>query len=354
MESRIRQTLSRAFDQEVAENASLENLGGHASLRIYWRITLSEAGPRAESTLMAMVLPEGFDPGKSEEGGENPETAELPFVNVQRYLARLGLPVGAIDFVDMELGVLLLEDLGNTMFENIYLNAPDQAEAHYQRAIDLLVDFQVATLDDGECDCIGYEKSFDEALLLWELDHYREWGLDEHYGAEQLGARRDELQTYFQQIVDKLLDLPQTLVLRDYQSRNIMEKGGVLHLIDFQDALMGPFVYDLVALLRDSYIVLDPELVARLVAYYVEAGQAKDLPWCEDEALVKEAFYLQTVQRKLKDAGRFIFIDKVKGNPNFLPYYEPSIGYVQDALERLEFTELAQLLSEVEPAFGKE
>jgi len=352
MESRIRSTLLDAYGAQVAERAQLLNLGGHASLRIYWRVNHAEPGPRGEKSQMAMVLPEGFDPSKSDEGGDTPEVQELPFVNVQRYLQRIGLPVGAIDVIDMERGVLLLEDLGDQTFEQAYLDNPSNAEALYRSAIDLLINVQVQCLDDGECDTIAYEKSFDESLLLWELDHYREWGLDAHYGPAKLGERREELSAIFQEIVEELLDLPQCLVLRDFQSRNIMRKDDKWVLIDFQDALFGPFIYDLVALLRDSYIELEPCLVDRLVDYYGEKGRAADLPWCEEQELVRRAFHVQTVQRKLKDAGRFIFIDQVKNNATFLPYYKPSIGYVKNALTHLPHLDrLAKLLAEVEPAW---
>ena len=44
---------------------------------------------------------------------------------------------------------------------------------------------------------------------------------------------------------------------RDYHSRNLMLHDGSLYIIDFQDARMGPDTYDLVSLLRDSYVDLD-------------------------------------------------------------------------------------------------
>jgi hypothetical protein len=46
-------------------------------------------------------------------------------------------------------------------------------------------------------------------------------------------------------------------------------------------------------------------------------------------------FDVVTVQRKLKDAGRFVFIDRVKKNPSFLPYFEPSLAKVRASLARL-------------------
>src|SRR4029079_18652976 len=109
--------------------------------------------------------------------------------------------------------------------------------------------------------------------------------------------------------------LPQGFVYREYQSRNIMVVDARrLVWIDFQDALLGPRVYDLVALLNDSYQEFDRAFVeARMAEYAKEAG----IDPAEQDALLGE-FDLVTVQRKLKDAGRFVFIDRTKQNPSFL------------------------------------
>ena len=61
------------------------------------------------------------------------------------------------------------------------------------------------------------------------------------------------------------------------------------------------------------------------------------------------------MQRKLKDSGRFVFIDRVKKNPNFLPFIPSSLRYVKDALARLpELAELAAVLAQVDPALRTE
>jgi len=53
-----------------------------------------------------------------------------------------------------------------------------------------------------------------------------------------------------------------------------------------------------------------------------------------DEREFVAFFDLLTVQRKLKDAGRFVFIDQVKKNPSFLVHIPSSLKYVKDALAR--------------------
>ena len=197
---------------------------------------------------------------------------------------------------------------------------------------------------------IAHDRAFDPTLLRWELDHFTEWGLEAQYGEASIAPHTAEIGRWFEHIVDALMEVPQCVVFRDYQSRNIMCKEGELVLIDFQDALMGPCIYDLVALLRDSYIALDDEMVGLLVGDYIERGQRAGLSWCANEADVRRWFALQTIQRKLKDAGRFIYIDRVKNNPSFLHYYEPSLKYVHHAIAQLpELEELGQLLGTLEP-----
>ena len=55
-------------------------------------------------------------------------------------------------------------------------------------------------------------------------------------------------------IAEELAAEPRVLCHRDYHSRNLMLHDGSLYIIDFQDARMGPDTYDLVSLLRDSYV----------------------------------------------------------------------------------------------------
>src|SRR5678815_1467596 len=101
--------------------------------------------------------------------------------------------------------------------------------------------------------------------------------------------------------------------------------------IDFQDALLGPRVYDLVALLSDSYQEFDTDFIDERLDEYAEhmclGSHAR--------IRLQREFDFVTVQRKLKDAGRFIFIDRTHGNPSFLDFVEPTIGKARAAMQRL-------------------
>jgi hypothetical protein len=101
--------------------------------------------------------------------------------------------------------------------------------------------------------------------------------------------------------------------------------------IDFQDAMLGPRVYDLVALLGDSYQTFDRAFVdSRLSEFCTEL----DLDEAAEAELSRQ-FDMVTVQRKLKDAGRFVFIERKNGNQSFLKFIGPTIEKARASLARL-------------------
>jgi hypothetical protein len=291
----------------------------------------------------------GDNATKSDEIVKGAAPTELPFINVQRYLAAAGVAVPEVFRLDTEHGLVYLEDLGDVTFESRVAGAGDDVRRrYYQAAIDQLVAMQRYAAAHPDPGCVAFSRGFDFDLLHWELEHFREYGL-EAQGHQPTPAERDELDRQFRAIATELAEAPRGFVHRDYQSRNLMVQdagGGFrLRVIDFQDALLGTAAYDLVGLLRDSYVALSPSLLDELVAYHARRA---DVPFEPFSAL----FDLQTVQRKLKDAGRFVFIDRVKKNPSFLVHIPSSLSYVARALERLpRLASLRQILARYLPQF---
>lgn len=323
-------------------------LRGDASSRSYYRLELDApargAGP---ATLIAMRLPQ--DPQKSDERDGGEATTELAFVDVQRMLRARGLPVPEIYVDDTRGRVLLLEDLGDETFEQRLLATPEAAhEALYAEAVDLLARMHRACGEREDANAsVAFRRSFDRALLRWELDHFREFGLEALHGA-LAPADRQALDASFDVLADDCTALETGFVHRDYQSRNLMwARDGRLTIIDFQDALQGPAAYDLVALLCDSYVSLPEALQRAMIDRYARA-MAMD---AQARGRFEAGFWQLAVQRKLKDAGRFVFIDRVRGNPDFLRWYPQSLVYVGRALRVLGDDSLHALVTRLVPGF---
>lgn len=343
-------TLEAALRDQVAQatgqpqhGAPVQPLKGDASNRSYLRV-----GTWPDS-LVVMVMP--LQARASEEASGSAVAEELPFLDVQRYLSQLGVRVPSILRYDEPAGMMVLEDLGDVTLEKAL--AGTAAEQLYTTAVDLLAGLRTAAEARPEPGSIAFRRGFDEELYLWELHHFREWGLEAWSGKVPTAEERAVLQASFQDIARRLAAAPRGFTHRDYQSRNLMVKDGELVVIDFQDALQGPRAYDLVALLRDSYVALDEELVDAMLRRYQEQVARVTGERAEPEAF-RQFFDLLTVQRKLKDAARFEYIHRVKHNPSFLPHIPQSLAYVRRAFERLPADAPVQALRRVASAYVPE
>jgi aminoglycoside/choline kinase family phosphotransferase len=333
--------VKRTFSAEL----SAAPMPGGASTRRYYRVSLPGR------TAVAMFVPEGPKP---EEVQKAHAGTRWPFLEVRDLLAERGVDVPAVLAEDTDRGWLVIEDLGDETLANWLSKNPSHKAALYEKAVCDLAKGQRAleALPEGS---VVSSRTFDFDLLRWEIEHFREWGLD---ARNKPLANADDV-AQWNAIADglarRVASLPQGFVHRDYQSRNLMVvPGDPLRIvwIDFQDALLGPRVYDLVALLNDSYQQFDRAFVeARLADYAMAAG----LDEGEHCRLVEE-FDVVTVQRKLKDAGRFVFIDRMKGNPSFLKFVTPTIHKVDGALARLatEDADMAALQQILRRALGDE
>ncbi len=316
----------------------LEAMAGGASPRRFYRARF-EAGKSA----VVMVVPESTpDLVKARELGRG-----WPFLELRELLASKGIRVPELLVADTARGLLLVEDLGLTLAEHLE-QAPGARSELYLGAVRDLARAQRA-LEPLPSDSIVRLRAFDYTLLHWEVEHFREWGLE----ARGIALREADAKIFDRAAVhlaQTIAGLPRGYVHRDYQSRNLMVCAPRLGWIDFQDSLMGPRAYDLVALLCDSYQPFDRTFVEHCLDEYASVA---NLDSAARQALGRE-FDLITVQRKLKDAGRFVFIERTKNDPSFLRYVEPTLAIVRQALARLRddaaLLELEQLLARVCPA----
>lgn len=339
----LRDQVTSATGRSFAD-APIRKLKGDASNRSYYRVGTPPAA------YVVMVMPPDATK-RSEEATKGEPPKELPFVNVHRYLSAIGIRVPQILRYDEPAGMMVLEDLGDVTFEQALEGGKHQARL-YTEAVQLLARLRVHAEKNPDPSCLAFTRDFDEDLYDWELHHFREWGLEAWSGQKPSASERAFLDRTFRDIAQRLAEAPRGFTHRDYQSRNIMVKNGELIVIDFQDALRGPRQYDLVALLRDSYVELDDAFVDQMLDVYLAEFEAAGGERMDAKAF-KDFFHLLTVQRKLKDAGRFEFIHRVKGNPGFLVSIPASLRYVKAAFARRpELAELQAVIAKYVPELG--
>jgi len=327
----------------ATEDVAVERRPGHASVRSYWR-----ARHPGGTVMVMFVSPDA----PSDEIGKGGPTGPAPFVAVLRYLEGIGVRVPELRAWSQADGFAVLEDLGDDMMVT-RLETGAAREPLYRAAISQLAAMRVRAAAAPDPACVAFQRRYDEDLYSWELEHFVEW-MPATLGDPGLSpAERRVVDRCFGDLAARLAAEPEGLTHRDYQSRNIMVlPGGALAVIDFQDALLGPRAYDLVSLLRDSYVPLERDFIVQMVRHYLDKTAALGGPEL-DPAQFAEIFDLVTVQRKLKDAGRFVYLDRVKGNPDFLRFVPAALGYVRDAFGRLpELRALQDVLTRHVPELG--
>jgi N-acetylmuramate 1-kinase len=310
-----------------SHEAKVVQLTGDASDRRYFRVLFREEPPRV---LAVHPGPIDFD--------------ALPFVNVARLLSSMPVPVPRILDHSRELGIIALEDLGDVTLQ-AHVGAASAAEhaALYREAVALISTIQHRGRELESSQYVPYSVAFDVEKLTWELRFFTKHFLEAYRGATLSNATREALSEEYAQIAAELAAEPRVLCHRDYHSRNLMLHNGRLYIIDFQDARMGPDTYDLVSLLRDSYVDFSAQQLEALIAFFLAnrgASAAEDTDF-------QRRFDLMALQRNLKALGTFGFQTTSRGNPVYIQYIPRTLTYVRANLARYNrFGRLRDLLAQ--------
>lgn len=340
---------------EVADTLELE---GDAGTRSYVRLHLR--GSDAPSSVMAMLIASDGSARSAEETPGAPPHDEIPFLNVGRFLARHGLPVPEVHAAEEARGVILLEDLGDlSLAEAAALAAPAEREAILAPAIELLA--RLASLVSVPAKgCYAFSSRYEHAAIDRELQVVATHGIAHARGLGILEAGADaELEAALAPLGARIAAQPQAWMHRDYHGWNLhLDASGSVRLIDFQDATIGPALYDLASFLtdRDTDRFVDPALegvlVARWAAAVREAG-AIELP-ADDE--VRSAYFAAVAYRTLRVIGRFGVLALELGKPGYFERYAPRMAkQTMRALDALSddpaMADLAEHLFERSPIF---
>jgi aminoglycoside/choline kinase family phosphotransferase len=254
-----------------------------------------------------------------------PKEDVRPYQKVARLLESLGVHVPHVHEADAGRGLLLLEDLGSTLYLE-RLNAGDDPQPLYRDALTALTAIQVR----------GREASrelppYDQTALGNELALMPEWFLARHLGLSVTAAETALIADSFAFLIREGLAQPEVFVHRDYHSRNLMvvssRNPGI---VDFQDALRGPVGYDLVSLLKDCYIVWPRARVLEWLSGYRAQLRAQGGAAGSSEGEFLRWFDLIGVQRHIKVLGIFCRLWYRDGKSGYLADLPRVLSYVRE------------------------
>ena len=270
------------------EPEKIETLQPEASFRSFYRVYRN-----GRSMVVMDAPPDKEDPAR--------------FIKLAGLFAASGVPVPTILAADVGQGFVLMDDLGRRHFVDTYLSG--DAQSAIETGISMLHTLQQVPIEAVP--------PYTRARLADELDLFSQWFLS---GLLNTSVAADWA-SLRQSLIDDLSSQPTVVVHRDYHCKNLLlSASGRLGIVDFQDALAGPALYDVASLLRDCYWRFEEPVIRRGLAGYLEhcPWQFSD-PWHQ---LNRTA-----LQRQLKAIGIFARLHLRDGKSSHLRYIEPVLDH---------------------------
>ncbi|GGI91565.1 aminoglycoside phosphotransferase [Polymorphobacter multimanifer] len=270
--------------------ADIRPLAGDASFRRYFRIH------HGERTAVLMDAPQHLEDSR-------------PFLAIGARLHQLGFSAPQPLAVDLDAGLVLLEDFGDARVTPALAMDPAPEVQVYETAVDILAALHAHPPGDSA--------PYTRAELLREARLFPDWYLPAVGLAEAPGY-----DTAWEQLWPHIFTHPPVLTLRDYHADNLMmlPRPGLqsLGLLDYQDALAGHPAYDLVSLLQDIRREVSPALEAAMLDRYLAARPHID------EAAFRTAYDVLGAQRNIKILGVFTRLYVRDGKASY-PRFHPRL-----------------------------
>ena len=258
------------------------------------------------------------------------------FLEFSRHFRKHGLPVPEIYAEDLGRGAYLEEDLGNTtLFEFLSANrdgeriAPGVVQA-YRKAVDWLPRFQIEAGRDLDYKVCYPRASFDAQSISWDLNYFK------YYFLKLAGVPFNEqlLEDDFERLTKFLLSANLDYFLyRDFQSRNIMVRGGELCFVDYQGGRKGALHYDIASLLFDAKADLPPGLRQELLDRYI--GRLRDFADIGRDEFMRH-YYAYVYARIMQALGAYGFRGFYERKSHFLQSVPYALENVRWLLQHVD------------------
>ena len=273
-------------------------LAGDASFRRYFRIV-----DEGRTAVLMDAPPPHEDP--------------RPFAAVADWLGEAGLTPPPILARDLDAGLLLLGDFGDSRLRETLDAAPHREGALYALATDVLVHLHGHEPMPG-LKPHGLDQWLDELML------FPDW----YAPATGLEIDREEFRQLWHDALAPIAadGLGPVTVLRDYHAENIMlldGREGIAHfgLLDFQDALAGHPAYDLCSVLEDARRDVSPQIERQMIDRYTAATGADDR--------FEAAYWALAAQRNTRIIGVFTRLWKRDGKPHYMEFQTRMWGLLE-------------------------
>ncbi len=287
-------------------NCQIKKIAGDASFRSYYRVFFQE------KTFILMFAPPTHEDVK-------------PFIKIDEILVNNGFHAPKILAKNIDLGFILLEDFGDETYSKALKKNIADEYFLYEKACDALIEIQKIPLKNIDILHYNHATLFREVMLF--IDWYLPWR-NHKITLQQI----QDYKFHWIELFDKLSKKNQALVLRDYHADNLMvlnDKNGFegVGLLDFQDALIGSYAYDLLSLLEDARRDVDEKNKQKLFDYFISKANYNREDFLIDYEII-------SLQRNIKILGIFARLHLRDGKNQYINFMPRVKDFVESRLNK--------------------
>ncbi|MAR78808.1 MAG: hypothetical protein CMM18_01105 [Rhodospirillaceae bacterium] len=261
------------------------------------------------------------------------------FLNVSQSFLEIELSIPKIFCKDLDEGFALMEDFGDTTYTN-YINKNIEYDHLYENAIDVLLRIQKGLAPN-------YLDYFTDKRVIEEVSIFLDWTLPFYFKGRVNQKLKNNFIDCWSEFAKVIFSKSNVITHFDFHIDNLIwlknRKGfRRVGILDFQDALIGPPVYDLVSLLQDARRDVDEGLQKKLINKFL-----KENKYSMDE--FKFLYDCVGAQRNTRILGVFARLKLRDNKDSYLKHMNRVWGYLKNNLQNPQLKDLHNCYSDFFP-----
>jgi len=297
------------------KNFSIEKMSLDASSRQYYRIFFNDGSTK-------IILDDKNHKNKSKE-----------FVSLSSFLRKNDIIAPKIFAKCLRRGLILIEDFGNSDFVQ---KLKDSDEKYLlKQAVDVLVKLHKVK------EFPVFVPYMDKKVIADNFALFTDWYIPACLNKPLSPQQRKEFFDIIERFMPLLNNVSNNIVLWDYHVNNVMfpKKYSEAAVIDFQDAMLGCGLYDLVSLLEDERSDFSLMLVDELKKYYVNQSGVENINDFE------KIYAFMALLRHMRVLGRFTTLITVNHKTAYAKYIPHGLELLKYTLNNPMFCDLKKWMN---------
>lgn len=295
---------------------SLQKMTLDGSSRHYYRVIFSDNSSK-------IILDDELRQNKSKE-----------FVLLSSFLRKNKIIAPKVFAKNLRQGLMLIEDFGETDF--VQKSDGNNDKLLLQKGVDILIKLHKINKVPS------FVKNLDKKIILDNFALFTDWYIPACLNKQLAPEKRKQFFDIIEKLMPSFITLPESLVLWDYHVNNLMFPDNYKDaaVIDFQDAMLGSGLYDLVSILEDERRDIPYKTAQELKQYYLDQSNLSNITAFEKE------YAFMALLRHMRVLGRFTTLITINKKSAYEKYVPHGLELLKQSLQNPLFKDIADWINE--------